>query len=212
MKLARWKLGLLSVAALLVSAYNAEAGLFHCWGCGHGCCDVHICCRPYNAFTPVCCGNLTCDGCCPLSCQGGNTCLGPIACAMSPFGPGCDGGSCMAGAAPYLGGMPASGLTYGAPIPVPNGQQPTGTPPNGWAPMPNAAPMPNGTPPPAGAIPPGINHTAQYFNPALYYGYGYGYGVQPVNYYGYPGYYGYYPQAWPNPYYGYYGYGQQRPW
>src|SRR5258708_565473 len=36
-------------------------------------------CRPYNAFTPLCWGNMTCDGCCPFAgCGGGGCCPSPI--------------------------------------------------------------------------------------------------------------------------------------
>jgi len=32
--------------------------------CGH-CYDFSICCKQYNAFSPVCFGKIFCDGCCP---------------------------------------------------------------------------------------------------------------------------------------------------
>lgn len=35
-----------------------------CCGC---CCSCNVCIRPYNAFSPVCCGSLCCDGCMPFS-------------------------------------------------------------------------------------------------------------------------------------------------
>jgi hypothetical protein len=218
MKITRWGLGLVSVAGLLLSARDADAFLFHhC--CGH-CCETHICCRPYNAFTPICWGNIHCDGCCmnPCSmCNGymsmmpGNPCaVGPMACM--PFG--CGPGGCGVGGGPMPPGNgmppppvpppPGVGLVPGAAPPgfVPPGAMPPGAMPPGA--MPPGAPMPVGTPLPPGAppmnpnMPPIHNQTAQY---------GYNYGVQPVGYYGYPmpyNPYAYYPGAYP---YGAYPYG-----
>jgi hypothetical protein len=197
MNITRWGLGLLSVAGLLMSACNADAFLFcHNCCCGHHCCETHICCRPYNAFTPICWGNIHCDGCCmsPCNmCQGymsmmpGNPCAaGPMACL--PFGCGpatCGAGGC--GVPPMGPGMPPPGMAPVAPMPV-------------GAPVPQAAPPgmnPN--------MPPIQNHTAQYGYPTGYEGHG----LQPAGYY--PGYYGYpynpyaaYPGAYP---YGAYPYG-----
>src|SRR6266581_3639927 len=59
--------GLLSLSALALSTQNSEAGLHH-WRCSR-CChkySTYICCTPYNAFSPVCCGSICCNGCCPL--------------------------------------------------------------------------------------------------------------------------------------------------
>src|SRR6185437_13302700 len=72
--------GLLSVAALLVNSTVSYAWLFnHCCGCKY---SMYICCRPYNAFTPVCSGNISCNGCCPM--MGG--------CCPSPCMPSCFSG------------------------------------------------------------------------------------------------------------------------
>src|SRR6516165_7581412 len=78
MKFTRWAVGLWSLTALLMLAGNADAWLFnHCGGCHgchshcHHCYETHICCRAYNAFTPICWGNLYCDGCCPNMGGGG---------------------------------------------------------------------------------------------------------------------------------------------
>ncbi len=102
-----------------------------CCGCGcHGC-GFNICCRPYNAFTPVCCGTLCCDGCCPINMGGG---CGPA--MAGPCGP-CDGGAC---GAPGLGALPAVGSlpsTDCAPI---ASSMPTASPSNGMNPaVPSAA-------------------------------------------------------------------------
>jgi hypothetical protein len=176
---------------------------------------MQICCRPYNAFTPFCCGSLHCDGCCPIpqmpSCpmmQCGGP--GPICSAMNPFGGGCGE---MPMHLPFGGAPVAMPPAHGAPpglVAPPQGPPAHGTPPGNWAPMPNGVPMP----PANGTVPPVLNHTAQYPYGMPYYG------VQPANYYGYPNPYsaaGYYPGAYPNmpyPYYPYgYGYyGGQRPW
>src|SRR4051794_14589629 len=96
MKSTRWILGLLSVAGLLLSLTQDAAALwpFNCCGGHH--CDMHICCRQYNAFTPVCWGNVHCDGCCPNFGCGMGSCMpgmcgmgGPIGSALSPFPSGC---------------------------------------------------------------------------------------------------------------------------
>jgi hypothetical protein len=200
MKITRWGLGLLSVAGLLLSARDADAFLFcHC--CGHHCCETHICCRPYNAFTPICWGNIHCDGCCMQPCTMCSNYMAMMpgnACAPGPMGGmpfGCGPGCGMNGAP--MPSMPAAGLAPGA---MP-----------GVAPMPVSAPPAPGTPPANPNVPPIYNQTAQYGDPAA----SYGYGVQPISYY--PGYYGYpmpyYPPVYPGAYpynmypygYGYYG-------
>jgi hypothetical protein len=192
MKITTWGLGLASLAALLLSVSDADALLFHhhCH-CRHHCCDMRICCRPYNAFTPFCCGTMHCDGCCPLPCAQASGCA-----AMPSYG--CDM------PAPVCGGF-AGACAPGYGSPAMGGSMPVNLPP--------AMPMPSGVPVPLNPnVPPVLNHTAQYANPAMYYG------VQPVGYY--PGYYyGYQPSYYPaayyyqaayqngyNPYYGY-GYG-----
>src|SRR2546423_62662 len=45
---------------------------------------THITCRPYNAFTPICWGNLVCDGACPSPCgvMGGSL---PMTFGAPPF-------------------------------------------------------------------------------------------------------------------------------
>jgi hypothetical protein len=202
MKSTRWGLGLLGVAGLLLGVtHDANAWLLHhCCG-GRHCC-MQICCRQYNAFTPVCFGNIHCDGCCPnfgcapMNCCGGGCAMpGPVCAALNPF--------------PAMAGIPMQmpPMMMGAGMPLPPGMSmPTGMPMTPGAPMP-----PGPGTPPAGNVPPILNHTAQYANPAMYYG------VQPAGYN--PGYYGYYANAYgynpyvnwaamANPYYAY-GYDQQ---
>ncbi|HZU37358.1 MAG TPA: hypothetical protein VFA18_15650, partial [Gemmataceae bacterium] len=96
----------LSVAGLILSSSQASA-----WWCHHCChdnkCCTTICLRPYNAFTPVCCGNLSCNGCCPINMTQG--CCGNGACGYGGYGyGGCGNGSC----GPTCGGY-AYGPTYG---------------------------------------------------------------------------------------------------
>src|SRR5438552_136077 len=121
MKITRWGLGLLSLVALLTSVGDASAwGVF---GWRPHCFETHITCRPYNAFTPICWGNLICDGCCP------NPCAAASGCNMFPSG-GCMGDGCMAGGfmpggyyAGFGGGyMPAyAGMPFNAnPAAMPN--------------------------------------------------------------------------------------------
>jgi hypothetical protein len=59
----------LGLSALAVTPEASKAGtfgLFTCGGCG--CSSCCFCVRPYNAFTPVCSGNITCMGCMPFCC------------------------------------------------------------------------------------------------------------------------------------------------
>jgi hypothetical protein len=206
MRMMRRGLGLLSLAALLLSGSNANAWFWnHCGPCyhhGHHCFETHITCRPYNAFTPICWGNLTCDGCCPSPCAvASGAQMMPSWGGCSPpqfFGgyaggctPGCGGCSPSYGMPSY--GMPSYGMpSYGG-MPGYGGMSgPSFDSYQGGAPM-----MPGGSFPPmptqipSSAMPPLTNHTTQYGNPAMYYG------VQPANYY--PGYYYGYPMPqYPN--------------
>jgi hypothetical protein len=198
-----WALGLVSLACLGLAVAEADAFFHHRRGCGLRChaFTTHITCRPYNAFTPICWGNLTCDGCCPNPCGVASGCgipgMGGMGCGMG-YGMGNWGGW-----SPWD--------SYASGYPSCEGGNCPGTI---TTPAPSATPgQPNFTPPP-----PAINQT-MYGYPR---GYGY-YGVQPVGYYSgyYPGYYPYqYPQGYnygygygygynPAAYYGY-GYGAQR--
>ena len=199
MKFTRWAVGLWSLTALLMLAGNADAWLFnHCGGCHgchshcHHCYETHICCRAYNAFTPICWGNLYCDGCCPNMGGGGGGC-----CASMGWS-GCAPGSLCA--APW--GVAPQNLActpyplypgYGDPNQVNPGMLPS---------VPTSMPLPPGAvpTPPVNNVPPVLNHTAQVPYPGPYY-----YGMQPQTNFGY------YPVGyWPgyNPYYYGYNYGQ----
>ena len=52
----------LSVGAFALAGGQASAFPLRC-KCYNKCCT--FCVKPYNAFSPVCCGTLFCDGCCP---------------------------------------------------------------------------------------------------------------------------------------------------
>jgi hypothetical protein len=99
-----------AVLALVVSGFvTAQSFAGCCFGlcykhCGCCGCGAKFCVRQYNAFSPVCCGSVFCDGCCP-------------------FGPGCGYGPGY-GAGPCAGGMcpPGGGLNYsGVPACGPGG-------------------------------------------------------------------------------------------
>lgn len=183
-------LGFLSVAGLLLD--SAEASAWWRRRCFY---ESVIVCRPYNAFTPLCHGSMTCDGCCPAPCCAPSClpssqpwCCPPAAPCYNP---------CMAGGpmVPH-GMMPPHGMM------APHGPMPPGGP--GLLPGPS---LPGHTPPPP--LVPGMTMNPYYtnINQAAY---------QPGYYPGYypmPGYYpGYYPMGyaptWPmapayNPYLGY---------
>src|SRR5262245_56487036 len=83
-----------SIVALGLHVSQASAGLFL-----HKCCKKNwFCVKPYNAFSPVCCGTVTLDG----SAQAGHDCDGvcgtlnyqgiPVdACCAAGLTPGTDG-------------------------------------------------------------------------------------------------------------------------
>src|SRR5712692_5771129 len=114
MKIKNYVIGLLSLAALGAGVQQAAAFFGRDCCCNKYC--TTICCRPYNAFTPVCFGSIVCDGCCPLqSCTppsycGAPRCWSPASCTpsycspafMAPtfLPPGCPGGYCGAGYPP----------------------------------------------------------------------------------------------------------------
>ncbi len=62
---------ILGLAAVAVTPALSQAGTFGLFtGCGCCCNSCTFCVRPYNAFTPVCSGNITCMGCMPFACPG----------------------------------------------------------------------------------------------------------------------------------------------
>lgn len=124
-------LGVLSLAALGLAAGSVAAW----WPCYPLCCKSSKCCasitiRQYNAFTPICCGNMSCNGCCPISPCGPAMCgpgllgCGPGGCAAGPtmYSSGCE--SCC------LGQLPAAGTalqSYQASMPAPMNARPMPT-------------------------------------------------------------------------------------
>ena len=151
-------LGFFSACCLAFFASESQAffGLFrHC--CHHY--TTRITCRPYNAFTPICWGNLTCDGCCPSPCgvAGGQMPLmmgaPPWACAAGPgYGDPflAFGGFPMMGHPPMTAPMPpinnTPGFTPPTPMPLPQNPNNTMIPPIGvsqanYYPMPYYMPM-----------------------------------------------------------------------
>lgn len=94
---------------------------------------THITCRPYNAFTPICWGNLICDGCCPNPCGVASGCL-PMTMGVPPWacGPSCGmpcfGGACGGAAVsdmPPIRHYPAPTPSFTPPAPMPVGPQNT---------------------------------------------------------------------------------------
>jgi hypothetical protein len=124
-----------TVLALVVSgALTAPSFAGCCFGlfpkmCGCCGCGAKFCVRQYNAFSPVCCGTVFCDGCCPFGTCGGYGGYGPYGCGMMPFaglpapccGPtGCADGACLGNlpAADPVAGAPGAPATPAAPLPT----------------------------------------------------------------------------------------------
>jgi hypothetical protein len=193
-------LGIFSLGLVGLWAQRGEAGLFDCWHC-HRKCDrfsTHITIRQYNAFSPVCSGNVFCQGCTPSCCFagiGGGCCpplppmMPPAFCPFPPMFP------------PFHHGMEPptcfnSGCCDTPCLPPPHGNPPT--PPH--QPHPAVPADPNFNPPPPTPLPAMSHQYAPAANP-----------FQTVGYYqgGYPYYYPmptYNPwmmQGGYNPYYGY---------
>jgi hypothetical protein len=175
------KLSALVVSSLAALAAVTGQASAWCHDCCNQCCAT-ICLRQYNAFTPVCCGSLSCTGCCPVTFSGfGNAPPpGPAWGGMPPYGPPAYG----YGAPPAMVAAPHAD---GAPGPVLAPTQPAG--PNPPAVLPNSpaptfrAPMPSpnesapatapATPPSARALPypPYGQFQAVGYYPGYYYGY-----------------------------------------
>lgn len=108
-------LSLFSLCTLAFAASESQAwpGWFH--SCCHNRCVTQITCRPYNAFTPICWGNLVCDGCCPSF---GGGCQMPCSMGMPSFAGPCFGGACMATDRPGAQ-MPPVNNNFTPPMPMP---------------------------------------------------------------------------------------------
>jgi hypothetical protein len=137
-------LGFLSLCSMAMFAGESQAWLFQCFH--HHKYTTQITCRPYNAFTPICWGNLVCDGCCP-SFGGGGGCQMPMMMG-APFACGYGGyGACGANG---CGGAPAATppvTNFTPPMPMPAGttfyppsmQMPMPTAPNAYYPSPDVS-------------------------------------------------------------------------
>lgn len=192
----RKKQTLVALLALVVLGSHvlpAQACIFRClWRkrCMHQC-TMNFSCTPYNAFTPVCFGNMCCTGCAPFCAPPCGLYSGCCSPDMSQFccppsccpQPCCDGFACAG---------PANGPYVAPPPPM----------------VPQAPPMapvaPTFTPP----APTPLNQTMAMYQQGL------PYGLMQAGYvpnYGYPGYMGYYPVPAAQPGYYYpgmnYGYG-----
>jgi hypothetical protein len=162
---------LLTLALFSLAGLGWSTGQAPAWFCCHKCCNkcsTTLCCHPYNAFSPVCWGNITCCGCCPLQfgcCPPG---LGPMTggygnggfggggwgSSYDGFGGACDGtlGGCTscpvdqlpALATPKSGATTASPSTPSTGAPTSQGPMPTQGPAGGatgLVPGPEAAPL-----------------------------------------------------------------------
>jgi hypothetical protein len=187
-------LGWLAVIGLSYAPATANAWPF-CHGCHH-CCSMKICVTPYNAFSPVCCGNFSCVGCNPFCCPPqqpgpawGCDSAGPPLCNSN-----CSEGGCLPSTAPSTSGggnsntntnsgtqlvTPPPPVAQGYPVPIPNGLvNPAANYPQGYYPnYYNVGNPYNGVP----SMPvPNFNYQTNY-NP--YQGYGMnpyqGYGMNP---------------------------------
>lgn len=154
---------LLSLPALAILTPASPAGLFHpC--CRHGCFgrySLYLCCRQYNAFDPICVGNINCIGCCfpfgccpPLACGaplcGAPSCP-PVLAAPSVFADccppaACSNGCCDPGCLPAP--APANPSTPNA-LPAPQGQATEGNHALAPQPLPQTTPATAPTPMPS---------------------------------------------------------------
>ena len=145
---------------------------------------THITCRPYNAFTPICWGNLVCDGCNPSPCGVASGCL-PMQIGVPPWASaGCGMPSMAGGYMPsYSQASDMPMMHHGPQMPMPDIRSQPFMPP---APMP-LAPGATMMYPPTGVSQANYNpympQQPQYYMPNYYNPYqGWS---QPVPYYWY---------------------------
>ena len=144
-------LGLFSLCAVALFTGESHAwfGPLSFWNC-HNRYVTQITCRPYNAFTPICWGNLVCDGCCPNPCAVAGGCM-PMNMGLPPFAaPGCCGPVC-GGMGMGMGcgpqGCMASDMPLMQPPPAPSPRPMPDIRTQPWSP-PMPMPMPQGPPNP----------------------------------------------------------------
>jgi len=161
-------LGVLSLVGWALSASNALA-LWPHW-LHHNCCNNA--CRPYNAFSPVCCP-MPC--CCMAPFCGGGVCPPPIQSCLPMFS---GGDCCDTSCSPSLPSYSASGPAVM--MPSPSSQPPMGITPNFTPQLPTPNAVYNNTsmryapPTPYGVQPAGYNPG---YNPS------YPVNTNPMNYY-----------------------------
>jgi hypothetical protein len=158
----------LGLAAVALTPALSQAGTFGLFYCGHCCCSqCNFCVRPYNAFTPVCCGNITCMGCMPFA---------PL---PNYSGLGYDGAACPVGSdCSSIGGETIVGPIKTLPTLTPPGgtqtAQPPGTSPSAPSQSPIITPVPGTSMAPSASGAVQANYrTANVpaYNPYAYYAY-----------------------------------------
>jgi hypothetical protein len=171
---------LLSAAVLSLLAVGLNTGSASAWTLFHHCCQscTKVCITPYNAFSPVCFGTLSCNGCIPMT---GGCGPGLPSSPYAPFGDMEGGGESCGG----LGCLPAPGSLLTAPPSSGSGSGAATPPGNFQAPQPQ--PLPNNTTSQMWPNPMQYNSVqwAGYrqgynYNPAGY-SQGYNYGPVPMN-------------------------------
>jgi hypothetical protein len=174
---------MLGLAAVTLTPPPSHAGTFGLiTGCGScGCCGgCNFCVRPYNAFTPVCCGNITCMGCMPFTPYPNYSGLGyPGGCPQLDFSGAVDN-SC----SPSDTGGKTQSPTALPPVPaVQQSTQPPVAPPMPQSPAVSSPTPTSMTPYPYGTIQAGYRPMAMpTYNPYLYYN-NYGAPVTQIPYY-----------------------------
>lgn len=168
-------LGLFSLCSLALFASESQAffGLLHPYHPNslwhkHNRYVTHITCRPYNAFTPICWGNLVCDGCNPSPCGVASGCL-PMQFGVPPFacGSACPGYGHATDMPMPMPMPPIHSNPYTAPMP-----QPLPAGPGTTMMMPNGVSQANYYP--MNYYMPTYYNPYQMWQPNPYYWYGYG--------------------------------------
>lgn len=140
---------LFTAAFLSLMLLSWDSGKASAWNWPWKCCcgrcyDFSICCKQYNAFTPICFGKMSCNGCCPSPEAYGAG--GGMGNGMPPFGAAYGNGGGQFGGSQFLGELPPpeAGVppTFNAPMPSPvDGANPgAGANSNNLNPMPAGAP------------------------------------------------------------------------
>jgi len=132
MKMKKIAIALLGLAVVAAGVPQVQA--LCCW---RRCCckySTYICCKPYNAFSPVCCGSICCTGCCPMQCC--SPCCPPPCCGPTVVSSNCCEGDVGSFAPRYIPPQPLPAPTM---PPAPNWVPPAPAPMMSQAPMWNMA-------------------------------------------------------------------------